>query len=244
MEETSRAPVQAGQPSGPQAPGEWTRVIVLAPSAVAPESNPSTTPDSASRTGPETSPASGLSAPLTEEFQRRDWFAVVQHDPYLALAELALRERAQAARAAWGLQRMEGLALVAIEPSRWPGTLVREMFSAVRRWLPPSVTVWTAINDRIDRAPDEEPDPATVITNAVATGAADFDALLAALPRGSAAPPHANGSDSDSAASASVTGPAAGRAAKPERLSREEIDMLLREDQHEHADDRAPEGQQ
>ena len=196
------------------------------------------------RTGQEPPPAGGLSTALAEEFQRRDWFAVVQHDPYLALAELALRERAQAARAAWGLQRMEGLALVAIEPSRWPGTLVRDMFSAVRRWLPPSVTVWTAIDDRIDRAPNEEPDPATPISNAIATSAADFDALLAALPRGPVAAPHANGSDSESTAAAAATGSTAGRAAKPERLSREEIDMLLHEDDHEHAEDRAPEGQQ
>src|SRR5256885_374028 len=32
------------------------------------------------------------------------WIATAYHDPYLAMAELCLRERAQASRAAWGLQ--------------------------------------------------------------------------------------------------------------------------------------------
>jgi hypothetical protein len=161
---------------------------------------------------------------LAHEFQKRDWFAVVQHDPYLALAELALRERAQTARAAWGLQRMEGLALVVVEPARWPEASMRDLFSAVRRWLPPSVTIWTATEDRIERAAE----PAAIFATEPATNASpDFDALIAALPRRPIASVSSNGEE------AATTQPRANRAvSKPERLSREEIDMLLYEDEH------------
>lgn len=77
-------------------------------------------------------------------FAARDWFAVQQHDPYLAMAELCLRERTQAARAAWGLQRMEQIALVVLQPEHWRH--LDELIAAVRRYLP-NASAWMATSD-------------------------------------------------------------------------------------------------
>lgn len=127
---------------------EWTRVIVLAPDAsAAPGAADSDATSSETRIGPTES--------LKAEFERRDWFAIVQNDPYQALAELALREQAQIARAAWGLQRMEGLALLVIEPGRWPGDMLAPLLDAVRRCVP-QASIWTARDDRIEPVPSAE----------------------------------------------------------------------------------------
>lgn len=101
---------------------EWTRVIVLAPP-------------------PETGGPAALSEGLRSQFAARDWFAVLQHDPYLAMTELCLRERAQTARSAWGLQRMEQLALVILGMERWDQA--DGLVDAVRANLP-AASVWQA----------------------------------------------------------------------------------------------------
>lgn len=130
--------------TGASQQAEWTRVIVLAPNS----DGDAQAADGATR----------AIESLLPEFEKRDWFAIVHGDPYLAFAELALRERAQAARAAWGLQRMEGLALVIVDPEQWPAPLLDDLRQAVRRSLP-AASVWTASGDRIEAA--EGPLPET-----------------------------------------------------------------------------------
>lgn len=193
---------------------EWTRVIVLAP----PSHNEALSADGA---------ISGIDR-LQPEFEKRDWFAIVHSDPYLAFAELALRERAQAARAAWGLQRMEGLALVIVESERWPRPLLDDLRCAVRRSLP-AASLWTASGDRIE--PAEAPLPATNATEQRSTSA---------LGLGPHQPPqlHAvrgntsasNVSENGSAEPAPETSDGAG-VRDTGRLSREEIDMLLHDNE-------------
>lgn len=92
---------------------------------------------------PPPSPAqgAGLSEPLQALFAERDWFAVQQHDPALAFAELCLRERAQVARSAWGLQRMELLAFVVLHPEHW--TQFDQLIAAIQKYVP-AATIWTA----------------------------------------------------------------------------------------------------
>lgn len=126
---------------------EWTRVVVLSPPSA-----------SAGR-------AAGLSDGLKSLFAARDWFAIEQHDPYMAMAELCLRERAQVARAAWGLQRMEQTALVILEPGRWPN--LDELVRAMREYLP-SATIWTASDSDITPLDDSvhAASRASALTNA------------------------------------------------------------------------------
>jgi hypothetical protein len=82
----------------------------------------------------------GLTHRLKSLFGQQGWYAVSYHDPYLAMAELCLRERAQASRAAWGLQRAEHMALVIVDPHRWPG--VDGLVAAIKRYTP-SASVWS-----------------------------------------------------------------------------------------------------
>src|SRR5688572_1641165 len=104
---------------------QWTRAIVLSPESSAP---------------------GGVSLKLSEAMSQRDWFPIEQHDPYLAMAELCLRERAQTARAGWGLQRMEHLALVIVEPSRWPA--LDSLIEAVGKYLT-LASIWLVKNDEL-----------------------------------------------------------------------------------------------
>ncbi len=198
---------------------EWTRVIVLAP----PSEQSAPSADGAIG-------VIGVIQRLQPEFEKRDWFAIVHSDPYLAFAELALRERAQAARAAWGLQRMEGLALVVVEPERWPVALLDDLRRAVRRSLP-AASLWTASGDRIE--PADSPPPTTKATERLSKG--DFTlgsrqpSEVHAL-RGSTSA--SNVSENGSAEPDAVT-ETSDRAGLRDagRLSREEIDMLLHENE-------------
>jgi len=110
---------------------QWTRVIVLTPPP----------PDGC-----------GLSELLRHRFAAMDWFAIEQHDPILAMAELCLREKAQTARAAWGLQRLERIALVIAQSAYWlrQGISLRELTSAVSRYLP-TATIWEIVDDEVVR---------------------------------------------------------------------------------------------
>jgi len=210
--------------------GEWTRVIVLAPQAA---SSPSS---SANLSGQ--SPAAGaLSESLRRQFAERDWFAVVHHDPYLALAELALRDRAQTTRAAWGLQRMEGIALVVLQPDAWPGDMRRDLIAAARRCVN-AATIWTARDDRIE--PAEAPAPAWSAASAYgsnpllsASESTPLEALINPMqpPTTLDIAPNAtsNGEDSASPARDAAAEAPAGdeQFDRTARLSRDEIDMLL-----------------
>jgi hypothetical protein len=108
---------------------QWTRAIVLMPPP--PEGR-------------------GVSDSLKSEFARRDWFVVEQHDPHLALSELCLRERAQAARSAWGLHRMEQVALVVVQPEYWRqhGRELDALLAAVVRYAP-SAAIWKVVDNNV-----------------------------------------------------------------------------------------------
>ncbi len=108
---------------------EWTRVIVLTP---APASG--------------TVQGGALSPKLKSLFAERDWFAVVHHDPYVAMAELCLREKAQAARSGWGLQRLEKLALAIVDVKESPE--LSELLQAIRDYVP-SATLWRASDHEV-----------------------------------------------------------------------------------------------
>lgn len=193
---------------------EWTRVIVLAPDAGGAGDNAG-----AAGHGPLES--------LHAEFEKRDWFAIVQPDPYQALAELALRDRAQAARAAWGLQRMEGLALLVIEPERWPADMLGDLLATVRRCLP-EATLWTASDNRIEPAAHATPTaPATPAPtpNSWAALIAEHEALQR---RTSNVARFSDDSTSTAHNHVAVPQSVDAEAIRDAgRLSREEIDMLL-----------------
>jgi len=74
------------------------------------------------------------------------WHVSTIHDPYRAVAELALRERAQAARLGWGLGRGQRIALVLHRRSAWREA--HQMIAAVRRHLP-KVEIWQAENHEL-----------------------------------------------------------------------------------------------
>jgi hypothetical protein len=71
---------------------------------------------------------------------QRGWFAHEADTVLGALAELCLLERTQALRQAWGLQTVERLALVVVEPQRWPQ--LPAMMSAAHRYVP-KATLWS-----------------------------------------------------------------------------------------------------
>jgi hypothetical protein len=71
---------------------------------------------------------------------RRGWIAHEADDTLGALAELCLLERTQSLRQAWGLQTVERLALVVVEPQQW--RQLPAMVSAVRRYVP-KAALWS-----------------------------------------------------------------------------------------------------
>ena len=180
---------------------QWTRVVVLIPaSASQAGQDRSAGPGSAQNGSP------GLSEPLRALFAARDWFPIFQHDPYLAFAELALREQAQSARSAWGLQRMEQIALVIIAPAPWPTELIHELTLAVHRYLP-SISVWRAVDNHVEPivAPPSVPKRETSAPQAAPVSIPSVARPV--MTDGAAAPSPEGGT--------------------PSRISREEIDMLL-----------------
>lgn len=66
--------------------------------------------------------------------EERELRTLLVHEPLQALASLCLLERAQLARAAWGLQRIDSIGLLILEPDHG-GDLPR-LLAAVRRYLP------------------------------------------------------------------------------------------------------------
>jgi hypothetical protein len=74
---------------------------------------------------------------------RRGWIAHETNDALGALAELCLLDRTRALRKAWGLQTVERLALVVVEPQRWPQ--LPAMVSAAGRYVP-QASLWSFDN--------------------------------------------------------------------------------------------------
>jgi hypothetical protein len=75
---------------------------------------------------------------LAEALASRHWHPSTHHDPFLALAELGLRDRAQASRAAWGLQPSEQAVLLLGQRDLLERGRVDcdALVDAVRRFLP------------------------------------------------------------------------------------------------------------
>lgn len=168
---------------------EWTRVVVLTPPTAA---------------------GGGLSEGLKRLFAARDWFAVEQHDPYLAMAELCLRERAQVARSAWGLQRMELIAMVVMQPEQWPK--LQELVDAVHQFVP-TATIWSA-------SPNDTVSPLSAIAR---ESSRTIDRSTSRQQEVIVEP----SAPADAALAALVVEPHKSAAAASQRISREEIDMLL-----------------
>lgn len=171
---------------------DWTRVVILSP------------PPPAGR---------GLTDGLKKEFATRDWFAVEQHDPHLAMAEVCLRERAQVARSAWGLQRMELIALVVMQPKHWPD--LNDLVQAVRQFVP-SASIWSIGDDDVIEPLNGVSVSAAGIDSNNASGVSEQN-MDDAVPDVWSVPSQLVQDDNPSAASA----------AKSQRITREEIDMLL-----------------
>jgi hypothetical protein len=195
---------------------QWTRVILLVPPALQ---------------------GRGFGDSLQSQFAARDWYAIQFHDPYLALAELCLREKSQISRDAWGLQRLEQISLVVLEPAMWSaaGVELHELTAVVQRIIP-SASLWHIVDEQI----------IAVQQAGVAQGVARSIAPQRAVANGSAAlrtPPGSgpplNGHHATIAAPKNELSMAvvastgrAGEGADAEfssrtRLSREEIEMLL-----------------
>jgi hypothetical protein len=93
------------------------------------------------------------------------WMIHDAHDPLGALAELCVLDRTQATRQEWGLQTVEELALVVVEPSSWPDH-VPAMLAAAARYVP-QATLWSVEGgdlrplDAGDRAADCRARPGT-----------------------------------------------------------------------------------
>ncbi len=65
---------------------------------------------------------------------RPGWIAHEVNEPLAAWAELCLLERLVTSRRAWGLHAVENVALVVVDPGRWPQ--LPAMLAAARRYLP------------------------------------------------------------------------------------------------------------
>jgi hypothetical protein len=178
---------------------------------------------------------------LTALFAARDWFAIEHTNAHLAMAELCLRERAQSARAAWGLQRVEKSALVIIEPTH--GHEHADLIRAVHRYLP-STSVWAYADSELTPQNDA---PATgsarretqpSIQRPITMTPPTTQSPIATAPKRPAPPPSAiessslelreSGHESEQRSDEPL--------ASSSRISREEIDMLL----HAEADDSSP----
>jgi len=84
-------------------------------------------------------------ARVRNQLHARGWAAHLSSDPLPALAELCLLDRLDAKRRAWGRPTI-GLALVVVEPRRWPQ--LPAMLSAARRYVP-TAGLWTFDDGRL-----------------------------------------------------------------------------------------------
>jgi hypothetical protein len=90
---------------------------------------------------------------LHEELRSRlddhGWRPIIVEDPHLAMAELCLRDHARRSRGAMTGSRSEPPALVLAGPAVGGGVNgLREMFQAIRRWLP-EASIWLYANEEL-----------------------------------------------------------------------------------------------
>ena len=91
-------------------------------------------------------PTGGGGEPLRTLLDRRtagQWEAHEADEPLAAFAELCLLDRTQKSRVGWGQQQVEGLALVVVEPTRWPQ--LDAMLAAARRYVP-QADLWSYVD--------------------------------------------------------------------------------------------------
>jgi hypothetical protein len=172
------------------------------------------------------------------------WIATAFHDPHLAFAELCLRERAQASRAAWGLQRVEKNSMVIVDPLRWPA--VNDLVAAIKRYSP-SVAVWAYRDGQLQAVAAPQAQSASPTDHAMTVMDADDEQESTAAQSMETAPRLATtsrtplrlaGADdgdeeqfSPSSGDSSMDEPnghGGGSAASSATVTREEIDLLLK----------------
>ena len=88
---------------------------------------------------------------------QRRWEPISTDDAYKAMAELCLEERMQASRAAWGLQRARGLALVIVRTTRNEAGRDESLVHAVQKYLP-ETAIWRYASGALTAV---EPPPAS-----------------------------------------------------------------------------------
>ena len=88
---------------------------------------------------------------------RHRWEALCTDDAYQAMAELCLEERMQASRAAWGLQRARGLALVIVQTTGNGARRDEPLVHAVQKYLP-ETGIWSYASGALTAI---EPPPAS-----------------------------------------------------------------------------------
>lgn len=176
------------------------------------------------------------------------WIATAFHDPHLAFAEMCLRERAQASRAAWGLQRVEKLSMVIVDPLRWPA--VNDLVASIKRYTP-TVSVWAYRDGQLQAVAAARPQQSSAADHAMTVLDADEEqqamsdslpvqALSSRSPQMSSRPLRLAGVDdqsehlvvaaqSDANADAAANGrnSGSGSNASSASVTREEIDLLL-----------------
>lgn len=192
---------------------EWTRVVVLRPASHGP-----------------------IDQHLKTALTQREWFAVEHTEPHQALAELCLREKAQAARAGWGLQRVEKSALLIVDPFEFPAA--RTLIAATRKYVP-TASIWTyaegeftAVGKAREAAVPStiQPPGASTVRRASAAPSRPGPPLSLAPVREEVSPVFAE-------RLAGATSPVSEADEEPPaptvRISREEIDLLLRADDEE-----------
>lgn len=91
-------------------------------------------------------PTDGGGEPLRTLLDRHTAGQLEAHeadDPLAALAELCLLDRTQKSSVGWGQQQVQGLALVVVEPTRWPQ--LDAMLAAARRYVP-QADLWSYVD--------------------------------------------------------------------------------------------------
>jgi len=99
-----------------------------------------------------------IDATLRDAIAAHGWSVTALHDPVMAMAELCLLERSQAARSAWGLRGTSDLVLVLADP-----TPLDDLVDAVQ-WYLPGVAIWRAENGTmtmLDAPPETAADTPT-----------------------------------------------------------------------------------
>jgi hypothetical protein len=96
-----------------------------------------------------TAPGDGVGEQLRSRLEDRAWRPIAVDDPYLAMAELCLRDHARRSRTALGRDEGEPPVLVLAGPTAGGGIgRMRDMFKAIRRYLP-DASIWLFANEEL-----------------------------------------------------------------------------------------------